>query len=134
MRARLVSAETVGLVLQRRLGRRSLTASWGEILSAERLASGRGFRLHLRSAERVVLVTGRKSWRTAERSLRDAGVIVVDEFGARIDESQFDKEADPSFNRKVGPGFAGSLWDAFAPNWYLAWRYRRDMRQSSDNA
>jgi hypothetical protein len=39
-------------------------------------------RLHLRSAELLVLVTGRKRWRELERSLRVGRVVIVDEYGA----------------------------------------------------
>lgn len=90
--------------------------AWGEILSAERLQRGRSLRLHTLAGEDVVLRAPRGGRRELERLLRDAGVTIVDEYGARIDQSQFEKEADPTFvPRSVA-------------------EYRRDVGQWSDSA
>ena len=108
--------------------------AWGEILSSERRSSGWGLRLHLASAKPVVVTVRPRACRAVEGKLRSAGVTIVDEYGAQIDQSQFDKEADPSFNHKVGPGFWYLVGALLTPNWYLGWRHRRLMRQSSDDA
>lgn len=69
-----------------------------------------------------------------EAELRERDVQVVDEYGCRIDQSQFAKEADPRFNRKIGPGCLGFLALAFGPKWLGARLNAKYMRQSSDNA
>ena len=39
----------------------------------------------------------------------------MDEYGCRIDQSQFEKEANRGFNRKIGPGFWGFIGMAIGP-------------------
>ena len=81
MRAKVVSFEAIGLVLTR--GRRGrFTLAYGEILTAERLPSRLGVRLHTRTSE-PVRVSCRGERRTAiEDQLRRRGVRIVDEWGA----------------------------------------------------
>ena len=98
MRVTLVRFVTYGVILRRKWpSRDGLSLAWGEILSAERMPSGRGFRLHVLSGEPLTMIVGKDRQRDIEKSLRGGGVQIVDEYGARIDESQFDKEADPEF-------------------------------------
>jgi hypothetical protein len=102
----------------------------GFVLTAER--ARRGFVLHVVHGEHVLRVRKRDR-RDVERALRSLNVTIVDEWGARIDESQFAKEEDPEFNRNVGPGFWRMMWESFAPLFILNWGWRRRMRQSSDD-
>jgi hypothetical protein len=105
------------------------SVAYREILSAERLQSGRGFRLHTRGWESLVVLTRRRDRREAERGLRDSGVLIVDQYGARIDESQFEKEADPEFNTR----FEENVWSLFRASCGALWsQCRRSMRQWSD--
>jgi len=92
------------------------------IRSVER--TRRGFILHLADGawELKVRPPGR---RPVEFAFRALGVEVVDEWGARIDLSQFEKESDPAFNRKVGPGFWGFFVMAFFPLLYFWWQAKR---------
>jgi hypothetical protein len=69
-----------------------------------------------------------------ESALRDFGVRIVDEYGANIDQSQFEKEADPTFNKNVGPPLVHVLIDSFAPMPIVRWHHGRRVRQSSDDA
>lgn len=70
------------------------TLSYGEILTAERLASGLGLRLHTRTAE-PMRVPCRGAARTAlENELRRRGVRVVDEWGAMITPTLDDFETE----------------------------------------
>lgn len=100
-----------------------------DLLSVER--SRHGFVLHRRHGESKVYVRSRDR-RHVERIFRDLGITIVDEWGARIDESQFEKESDPTFNRKAGSGWR-SMYESLAPLTLINWRLRRDMRQSSDD-
>jgi hypothetical protein len=111
-----------------------MSIAFGEILSAERLQSGRGFRLHTQGWESLVVLTGKGKRREAERRLRDGGVMIVDQYGARIDESQFEKEADPEFNTRFEESIWSLLLIVLTPNAAHRWRYRRAMRQWSDDA
>lgn len=95
----------------------------------------RGFRLHLEDGS-VVLRVSKRDRRVIEAAFRNLGVPVVDEYGARIDESQFEKElVAPEQLRD--PDAIGA-WRLVAlmltPNWFLGWRDRRRVRQSSDDA
>jgi hypothetical protein len=134
MIVRVHSVEEAGLSF-RGLVRPRLRASvtFGEIVTAERIASRRGFQLHGPSWQRLVVVIRRSGQRRFEQQLRAHGVVIVDEWGARIDDSQFEKEADPRFNWNVddGPPF---LVAAFAPMFVVRWWDRVTMRQSSDDA
>lgn len=133
----VVHSETeLGLLLRARWRRNSgLLVTWREIISAERRINGRGFTLHLRTTEKPVrLVIPSSGMRQLERRLRDAGVRIVDEYGGQIDESQFTKEADPSFNKNVKSELPGFWWTVLHPNFVLRWQHERRMRQSSDDA
>ena len=133
---RLRSVGPAAICLRRYVGegRGEIEVPLSELLSVERMAFRNGLRLHLRSHEPIVVLVRRCSRRTVESVLREGGVQIVDEYGCRIDESQFEKEADPRFNRKVGPGFWGFLGLAFGPKWLGARLDATYMRQSSDNA
>jgi hypothetical protein len=115
-------------------GRGEVEIPFAELLSVERMAFGNGLRLHLRSHRAIVVLVKRSARRSVESSLRDQGVQIVDEYGCRIDQSQFDREADPAFNRKIGPGCLGFIAMAFGPRWLSARLDAKYMRQSSDNA
>jgi hypothetical protein len=83
------------------------------VLSIER--TRRGFALHLVDGARRLDVAKRER-RAVEGAFRSLGVTVVDEYGCRIDQSQFDREADPTFNHKLGPS-AWQFWPrALVPN------------------
>jgi len=60
--------------------------------------------------------------------------MIVDQYGARIDESQFEKEADPKFNTRFEESIWSLLLVVLTPNAVHRWRYRRSMRQWSDDA
>jgi hypothetical protein len=79
---RIVSYERPGLVLRSR--RDQFTLTYGEILTAERLVSGRGLRLHRRTGDPVRIVCKRIELGGVERALRDRGVRVVDQYGAMV--------------------------------------------------
>jgi hypothetical protein len=98
------------------------------------LPSGFGFRLHGRGWGRLFIVMRRHKLRSFEADLRAARVVIVDQWGARIDFSQFAKEEDPEFNRDVDDGLPPLLVTLLTPNAVLRWRLRRLMRQSSDDA
>jgi|GEM_PF-5508958 len=118
--------------LARRRVRQSV--AFGEITAAERMSSGRGFRLHGRGWEKLVILVRRSGQRAFEERLRAGGVLIVDECGARIDASQFAKEADPQFDKNIETGFPPTLLVFFAPNFVLNWWYgRHPMRQWSDD-
>ena len=92
MRARIASYEEPGLVLRR--GRQGFTLAYGEILTAERLASGLGLILHTRTSEPVRIRTRGESRLVAENELRQRGVRIVDEYGAMITPMLEDFEAE----------------------------------------
>ena len=48
----------------------------------------------------MVVCVRQRNRRSVEETLRAAGVTIVDEYGARIDDSQFEKELDPEFVRR----------------------------------
>ena len=101
------------------------------ILSVER--SRRGFVMHVEDGARVLQVQ-RKDRRAVKQEFRTMGVVIVDHYGCRIDQSQFDREANPEFNRRVGPGLWGFLGMAFGPKWLSHRLNNRYLRQSYDNA
>jgi hypothetical protein len=93
--ARIVAFDGTGLVVKPRLGAR-FTIAYGEILTAERLPSARGLRLHTRSIERL-RVRCRGAARTGvEHELRRRGIRVVDCWGAIIAPTlaDFEEELD----------------------------------------
>jgi hypothetical protein len=80
------------------------------------------------------MLVRKRNRRSMESAFRAAGLIVVDEWGARIDESQFEKELNPDYNKDVGPSGWRILYESFAPVWLINWGFRRHMRQSSDGS
>ena len=104
-----------------------------EVRSVER--TRRGFRVHYaRASSRSVRVRPRLR-RDVEAHLRELGAVIVDEYGAQIDASQFEKEADPAFRKlRTNDDLPSLLYGLLVPNWYLRWRFRRVVRQSSDDA
>jgi hypothetical protein len=104
--------------LARAFGRNSLG-----VLSAERIWYG--FALHAVSAPNWRLVVRRRDRRLVEEELRRRGLVIVDEWGARVDQSQFEKEADPGFNRL--PTDWNAFRDALTPNFIH--RRRARVRQ-----
>lgn len=109
-----------------------LSVAFGEIATAERVR--RGYRLHGSGWENLTVLVAKSRMRDVEQALRCGGVMIVDEVGARIDASQFEKEADPAFNRNVDDGFPSFWASLLTPNFVLRWRHERSMRQSSDDA
>jgi hypothetical protein len=105
---KIVGFEQPGLIVERRSRGRS-TITYGEILTAERLASGRGLRLHTRVADPAFIACRGIDRTRLERELRKRGVRVVDEWGAIIAPTLEDFEAELARGPKI-------------------------MRQSSDNA
>jgi hypothetical protein len=93
VRAFVVSYEPTGLILGRRWGGR-FTVTYGEILTAERLASIWGLRLHTRTSDPVRIACRGGSRVVIENELRRRGVRVVDEFGAIITPTLEDFEAE----------------------------------------
>jgi hypothetical protein len=91
MYAKVLSFEPAGLIIKE-WPRSRFTVAFGEILTAERLTSERGLRLHTRTVDTVVLRSSRRKARELEARLRVAGVRIVDRHGAMIDESQFENE------------------------------------------
>jgi hypothetical protein len=77
-----------------------MTIAWSDLLSAQRSGGRPGFTLHLVVGDPVRIRVPRRAMREFERRLRDAGVRIVDQLGATIDESQFAKEADPDFVKR----------------------------------
>lgn len=108
MRLRIDSFERPGLVVKRRWHGR-FTITYGEILTAERIVTGRGLRLHTRTTDPVRVVCRGTERIEIENELRRRGVRIVDEYGAIIAPTLEDFEQE------------------------LA-RRPRPMRQSSDNA
>ena len=58
--------------------------TYGEILTAERLPSGAGLRLHTRTMAPLIVRCRGRSRLATENELRQRGVRVVDEYGAMI--------------------------------------------------
>jgi hypothetical protein len=130
---RVHSLSGTGLLLRGLLRRRvRQSVAFGEIVTAERLSAGYGFRLYGRAWLRLVVLMRRSTVRVLEEQLRARNVVIVDEYGARIDDSQFAKEADPNFNRNVDDGFPPFLVAAFAPMFVVRWWSDRSMRHWSD--
>jgi hypothetical protein len=108
VKASIASYEGAGLILRRRRWGR-FTLAYGEILTAERLPSVWGIRLHTRTGSPVRIPCRGGSRIAIEDELRRRGVRVVDEYGAIIAPTLDDFEAELA----RGPNL---------------------MRQSSDNA
>lgn len=85
MRFKVVGFLEHGLALGRTWPRRGgFTVAYGEILSAERLPTPWGLRLHTRTTEPIALRCGRADRPRTEDKLRRCGVRIVDEWGAII--------------------------------------------------
>jgi hypothetical protein len=115
-----------------------------DVLSVQRWgASGRSFGIHRKAcSEPTRVVVRRSTSRIWESELRRAHVRIVDEYGAMIDDSQFEKEADPKFAKGRDPDDPDG-WDLLKaltiPNFILRWRFvralrRANLRQSYDDA
>ena len=73
---------------------------YDSVVTAERRVVRSGFHLHLSQGSRFSVRVRRGRLRKFENQLRNRGVVIVDEYGARVDQSQFEKEADPHFVRR----------------------------------
>ena len=82
MKVRVLTFERPGLVVKPRVGG-AFTITYGEILTAERLRSGRGLRLHTWTTDPVRVACRGTSQEHIENELRRLGVRVVDS-GARL--------------------------------------------------
>lgn len=83
MRATVVSLDRLGLILKRRRGG-VWTVAYGDVMTAERLASGRGLRLHTRLAREIALPCRGDARVALEGELRKRGIRIVDGHGAMI--------------------------------------------------
>lgn len=90
--SRIVSFEPQGLILRR--GRSRFTVAYGEILTAERLRSIWGLRLHTRSNEPLRLPCRGSERAMIENELRRRRVRVVDCWGAIISPTLADFEEE----------------------------------------
>ena len=88
--ATVVSFEQQGLILRR--GRSRFTVAYGEVLTAERLRSIWGLRLHTRSTDPVRIACRREARIALEDELRRRGVRVVDCWGSIISPTLADFE------------------------------------------
>jgi hypothetical protein len=61
-----------------------VSLAYGEILTAERLGSGLGLRLHTKGTEPVRILCRGEGRESIENELRRRGVRIVDEWGAII--------------------------------------------------
>jgi hypothetical protein len=93
VRASIASFEAAGLILKRPW-RRGFTVTYGEILTAERLPSIWGLRLHTRTSDPVRIACRGEARAEIEDELRRRGVRVVDEHGAIIAPTLADFEAE----------------------------------------
>jgi hypothetical protein len=107
VRAKIVAFEGPGLIVKARWTGQ-FTIAYGEILTAERLRSGRSLHLHTRTADAIRIACGSDA-ASVEDELRRRGVRIVDCWGAIISPSLSDLERELA--RRPSP-----------------------MRQSSDNA
>jgi hypothetical protein len=86
---RILTFETPGLIVQRR-PRLKFTIAYREILTAERMASGVGLRLHTVTGTPIRIWARGERRKCVEHELRRRGVRVVDEWGAMITPSLAD--------------------------------------------
>jgi hypothetical protein len=94
VKVKLVSVHELGVVVESRWRRRWAIA-YGEILTAERLRSGRALRLHTRVMEQPLDVVCRRSTvANTEVELRRRGVRIVDCWGAIIAPTLLDFEEE----------------------------------------
>ena len=94
MRLKIVELGSVGVVVGSR-GAGELTIPYREILTAERLRSGRGLNLHTRGRMEPVRVRCRRARRgEVEHGLRFIGVRIVDCWGAIIAPTLLDFEEE----------------------------------------
>jgi hypothetical protein len=87
---RIVAFRDPGLIVKRRWSRQ-FTVTYGEILTAERLAGHWGLRLHVRTGK-PIRVPSRHAGRDVEDELRRRGVRIVDCYGAIISPTLADFE------------------------------------------
>ena len=90
----MVSFRPVGVVLGSRWRRRKRSLAYGEFLTAERLPSGLGLRLHTRTMQPLKVSCRGESRIAIENELRRRGVRIVDEYGAMITPTVEDFEAE----------------------------------------
>ena len=93
VRARIVSFERSGLILERRW-RRRFTVAYGELLTAERVPQAWALRLHTRTTDPIRVRCRPRERVSLENELRDRGVRVVDEYGAMITPTLEDFELE----------------------------------------
>jgi hypothetical protein len=93
MRATIVELKGPGLVLRPLIGAR-FTIAYREILTAERLRSIWGLRLHTRSSDPVRVSCRGQERLLIEEELRRRGVRVVDCWGAIISPTLADFEGE----------------------------------------
>lgn len=93
MRVRILSFEEPGLVVKPRIGSQ-FTITYGEILTAERLPSVWGLRLHTRTVDPVRIPCRGNVRVEIENELRRRGVRIVDEYGAMLTLTLSEFEAE----------------------------------------
>src|SRR5437763_774928 len=93
MRAKILRFDQPGVVVRARW-RRQFTLTYGEILTAERTASGRGLRLHTRITAPLRIKCSGDARAAMEDELRRCGVRIVDEWGAIIAPTMEDFEVE----------------------------------------
>jgi hypothetical protein len=91
MRVKILRYEEPGLVVKPLRGQ-LFTIAYGEILTAERLRSRRGIRLHTRTTEPVRVAVRGAAVLETEAMLRDSGVRVVDCWGCLLTPTLADFE------------------------------------------
>jgi hypothetical protein len=94
MALRISSFEPAGIYLESRLRRRRSALAYGEVLTAERLVTRTGLRLHTRTSEPLRVDCRGVERTTIEDELRRRGVRVVDQYGAIITPTLADFEAE----------------------------------------
>lgn len=103
MGLRIVDFEVSGLIVAKRFGDRS-RVPFSEMLTVERMRSGRGVVLHTRSWGEIRVRVRRGGLRAVEDRLRRRGIRVVDCWGAIIAPTLLDFEDElargPTFLRQ----------------------------------
>jgi hypothetical protein len=109
MRASIVEFVPTGVYCRR--WRRRFSLSYGEILTAERVVSGRGLRLHTVTSQPVFLRCRGAARVAIEDELRRRGVRIVDQYGAMITPALADFENElengPDFLRQSSDSAGG---------------------------
>jgi hypothetical protein len=83
VRVKILRYEEPGVVVKPRRGN-AFTIAYGQILTAERLPSRRGIRLHTRTTEPIRVAVRRSALLETEVMLRAWGVRVVDCWGCLL--------------------------------------------------